>query len=1073
MKKTITKTKRLLTLFLAFVSFATIAQTNTIEKTKQPKQDEAGTALKKWFDEGEIIIEGTSVDWMPITFVNLLGQKEGGLCNKVKINRVIKGILNTGYINIKTPGHSICGNCQELPVEKRANPEGIPGGYIYYSPTTAFLIRIKKTDIQTDGFIVENAGIYTEVGRTKLVYDNNENTNDNAVNLYQMLEKYCNVKADLKEIQKQQDKRQAVQDSLDLLYIIKNSKLTEAQKKVNEERKARVEELRNRNKTKRDSIKSNEELKKKIKVKTNSNRTSNVTGCSELYFSEYLDGQGNNKVIEVYNPTTSSISLSNYSILIYHGSSYTPTTIALTGTISALSTHVISKPNATSAILAHTNQTSNNLNFNGDEIIVLSKATIDIDKIGVIGTAIGSSGWTLTPTGSTVNADLRRKFSIGVGDTVWSNCKAEWDVFSRDSISDLGHHSNICGVDPDLNITLANAVVVGNNFEFDIMVTSNAPTYLNSFALDITYNPSAFGTNIFTNGNVNVTLGSNFSPSTYANPNTLLFDSGLDTLSFSFWADFSASSWNRYLVPVSPPQQLMHVSIVIANCNQNANIQMINQTNDAMFDNYVANANDNPNTATTYSYTNVTYGSGLSYSIPPCATNPQITGFTGGLTPNSVVAGAYYGTSGGGESLLTINGSGFGGLIGNIYMANAVNNSAPFYIPLDKYDIQTWSPTQVTLLVPSILFPVGSATATPAYYPGTGNIYVKAKGATDSTSSLSQVQIPYALKNIAFGSASKERVPFAYRHTTDSTGTADTSAYNFRFDIATVTNNANQNCRPLLKQAIHDWQCNLPIRYRIGKDTTITTSAPDGISYINFKSGIGADTLSNPNFAAETRVSVNPCSGYHYATEADISFLSLINWYYVNPNYVPIGSGNDTLPPSTQADFFTTALHEVGHASLLLHVNQTSDLMYFKIPTSGAGPYISSDDNAGGVDNITWSKTLTFGACPFNAFSIPAGGAVCTNPTNGIKEIIGNSTFEISVYPNPAEDFLNVTFVKEKVSSNTIKLINIIGQPVFYRNIGTNEGAREVINLKSLAKGVYMLIITDNANTVYKKIIIE
>ena len=37
--------------------------------------------------------------------------------------------------------------------------------------------------------------------------------------------------------------------------------------------------------------------------------------CSELFISEYVEGSGNNKAIEVYNPTGSDINLSNSSFL--------------------------------------------------------------------------------------------------------------------------------------------------------------------------------------------------------------------------------------------------------------------------------------------------------------------------------------------------------------------------------------------------------------------------------------------------------------------------------------------------------------------------------------------------------------------------------------------------------------------------------------------------------------------------------------------------------------------------------------------------------------------------------------
>ena len=1081
MKKTVTKKiTGLLVLLFVFISFASWAQT---EKTKQQKQDEQGAALKKWFDEGEIIIEGQVEDWKNSTFKNSSGEIRAGLCIKVKINRVLKGKINPDFVNLKTPGLS---NAYEpenvtLNLKNRILPD-YWGSSIFYSPKTAFLIKIKKSTVQTgECFIVENEGIYTETGQAKTLYFLNEKANsnfDNSVYLYQMLQNYCNVKVDLKEIQKQQDKRQAVQDSIETGEMIKNYKPTPQEIEKNKRNNARADSIIRANRHRRDTT----NLKKKIKLKSNSNRTSNAAGCTDLYLSEYLCGQGNQKSIEVYNPTSSPINLSGYSILIYHGSSYTPTTIALTGTISAFATHVVSKPNASAAILAHTNQTSNNLNFNGDEIIVLNKAAIHIDKIGVIGTAIGSGGWTLTPTGSTVNTDLRRKYNIGVGDTNWTNCKAEFDVFPSDSTSNLGIHFNICGVDPDLNLTIANATIVGNNFEFDVMATStgSSGTYLDNADVAFRYNVNAFGLNAVTNGNVTVTLGSALTAAphtnTYLNPQGTLFN-GLDTVAVDFTTDYSQTSWNRILIPSSPPTQILHYSMVITNCNKNTNLQLFAGAYDSTYDEFVANYNDDPSTATNFYYTNRTYGA-LNSTIPPCATNPQITGFNGGYTPNSVIAGADYTGLPSGESLLTINGSGFGNIKGTVYMANAVNNSAPYYIPLDNgWDIKNWSPTQITLLVPSVMFPVGTATIN-LNYPGTGYIYVKANGATDSAVSLTMVQVPYALLNKNAGTSYKERVPFAYRQLFSTTSfNIDTTAYDFRFDVATVTNNVQTggtNCRALLKRTIEDWACKIPIKYRIGRDTTITSPTADGISYINFSS-----TLSNPAFGAETNVRINnSCStGHLYATEADISFNSTVNWFYVSPSLVPNNTPNPNMQGGSFADFFTTALHELGHASLLLHVNQTSDLMYFHIPnTSGTGPYISTADSAGGRDNLNWSKTVTIGSCPYNPFTIPASGATtCVDPetgTVGIEEI-GNGAFQVSIYPNPAADFINVTFTKQTESSNTIKLVNVIGQTVFYSNIGKNEGAQEVINLQSISKGVYLLIITDNGSTITKKIIVE
>jgi predicted extracellular nuclease len=42
--------------------------------------------------------------------------------------------------------------------------------------------------------------------------------------------------------------------------------------------------------------------------------TAQITKCSELFISEYIDGPGKNKIVEIYNPTEEDIDLSVYAI---------------------------------------------------------------------------------------------------------------------------------------------------------------------------------------------------------------------------------------------------------------------------------------------------------------------------------------------------------------------------------------------------------------------------------------------------------------------------------------------------------------------------------------------------------------------------------------------------------------------------------------------------------------------------------------------------------------------------------------------------------------------------------------
>ncbi|PIY31952.1 MAG: hypothetical protein COZ08_07980, partial [Bacteroidetes bacterium CG_4_10_14_3_um_filter_42_6] len=63
--------------------------------------------------------------------------------------------------------------------------------------------------------------------------------------------------------------------------------------------------------------------------------------CSNLFISEYVEGSGNNKAIEIYNPTPNSIDLSAYQLVRYSNGGFEPNAVGLTGTIESKSTFVV------------------------------------------------------------------------------------------------------------------------------------------------------------------------------------------------------------------------------------------------------------------------------------------------------------------------------------------------------------------------------------------------------------------------------------------------------------------------------------------------------------------------------------------------------------------------------------------------------------------------------------------------------------------------------------------------------------------------------------------------------------
>ena len=167
---------------------------------------------------------------------------------------------------------------------------------------------------------------------------------------------------------------------------------------------------------------------------------------ADLFISEYVEGSGYNKALEIFNGTGDPIDLGNYTLERYSNGSTTPTVIALDAVnLVPGDVFVIANPSADAALLSLADQTSAEINFNGDDAMVLVRGTLVIDSIGQVGFDPGSA-WTCG-SGSTVNATLRRQVSFCMGDTdpldSFDPC-VSFDFFPSDSFADLGTHEADC-----------------------------------------------------------------------------------------------------------------------------------------------------------------------------------------------------------------------------------------------------------------------------------------------------------------------------------------------------------------------------------------------------------------------------------------------------------------------------------------------------------------------------------------------------------------------------------------------------------------------------------------------------
>ncbi|MFC0779126.1 endonuclease [Flavobacterium sp. HJSW_4] len=166
-----------------------------------------------------------------------------------------------------------------------------------------------------------------------------------------------------------------------------------------------------------------------ISVTTDSNGTGTAT---DLLFSEYIEGSGNNKALEIANNTGSSINLSAYTIKKQtNGAGSWSTGLALSGTLTTGSKFVIVNSSMSSSCFstsaANISTTATELTFNGNDAVGLFKNGVLID---IIGTFNGGTA------NFAIDVTLRRKSTVTSPSTTF-NLSAQWDSYSQDTCNNL------------------------------------------------------------------------------------------------------------------------------------------------------------------------------------------------------------------------------------------------------------------------------------------------------------------------------------------------------------------------------------------------------------------------------------------------------------------------------------------------------------------------------------------------------------------------------------------------------------------------------------------------------------
>ena len=177
-----------------------------------------------------------------------------------------------------------------------------------------------------------------------------------------------------------------------------------------------------------------------------------------LYFSEYAEGSSNNKYVEIYNASSTSVDLSNYQVKgTNNGTAWGDNgerELSLTGTLASNSVYIISTDAADQSILNKADLSlpyESPVHYNGNDAIGIfgkdssGSFTVVLDVIGVESSDPGPAGWNVAGvSGATKDHTLVRKASVTKGNTNWENSAgtsssdSEWEVKDIDDWTSLG-----------------------------------------------------------------------------------------------------------------------------------------------------------------------------------------------------------------------------------------------------------------------------------------------------------------------------------------------------------------------------------------------------------------------------------------------------------------------------------------------------------------------------------------------------------------------------------------------------------------------------------------------------------
>ena len=402
------------------------------------------------------------------------------------------------------------------------------------------------------------------------------------------------------------------------------------------------------------------------------------------------------------------------------------------------------------------------------------------------------------------------------------------------------------------------------------------------------------------------------------------------------------------------------------------------------------------------------------------------------FSPGTITAGT--------QTVLTINGSGFGSTQGSgkVEFRNADNGGSGYMEPIAS-EYVSWSNTQIKVEVPS-----GA---------GTGDIRVTDNGGSSDVSG-SDLTVTYNLTNVSY-SSEKYRINLV-----DADGSGG-----ILFEFYTDFYN-DANAMGAFTRALDSWRCSggTGVYFEDGGSSTVDQAANDDVNVVRFDNG--AELPSG--VLGRTTNYYSGCGSpiKWFASEIDMVFNDVPDSSSYSWNF----DEADGTTGSNQYDFESVSVHELGHAHQLGHVIDASQIMHYSIANGQEKRTLSSDDLDAGNDVLNFSSgvcgkpdmsTYVCSTQPLDLIYFEAGlesTAIKLNwgfdnifdldnvevlkSLNGVdfktvRTFAGNNKnkeFEYSDYSETPDNYYRLRYVDDEGNVKYSKIIYIFNEKIKYRN---------------------------------------